>query len=283
MQFKRKKVNYKSKKRINVPEEERYICKNTHEPIIDEESFNTVQQILKKNKSFKGTKHDYLFKGLLYCAECGARLNITYSNYALKKYGEYRYTTICYSYSRLYSDICTRHSNSIFELEAVLINHIKSVCSRYINETLQNELVSIAKRKKLEELKQVNNEKKLETLEQKITDIGLYIKNLYMDKVKGVVSENDYISLVSDFTKDRDNLIKEKEELIKIIQNEKPIKDETAKIEKLAKEFLSLEKPTKQLLNELIEKITISENKEINIYFKFNELNDMKKESKKIA
>ena len=283
VQFKRKKVNYKSKKRINVPEEERYICKNTHEPIIDEESFNTVQQILKKNKSFKGTKHDYLFKGLLYCAECGARLNITYSNYALKKYGEYRYTTICYSYSRLYSDICTRHSNSIFELEAVLINHIKSVCSRYINETLQNELVSIAKRKKLEELKQVNNEKRLESLEQKITDIGLYIKNLYMDKVKGVVSENDYISLVADFTKDRDNLIKEKEELIQIIQNEKPIKDETAKIEKLAKEFLSLEKPTKQLLNELIEKITISENKEINIYFKFNELNDMKKESKKIA
>ena len=104
-----------------------------------------------------------------------------------------------------------------------------------------------------------------------------------MDKVKGVVSENDYISLVADFTKDRDNLIKEKEELIQIIQNEKPIKDETTKIEKLAKEFLSLEKPTKHLLNELIEKITISENKEINIYFKFNELNDMKKESKKIA
>ena len=61
--------------------------------------------------------------------------------------------------------------------------------------------------------KQMNNEKRLETLEQKITDIGLYIKNLYMDKVKGVVSENDYIALVADFTKDRDKLIKEKEEL----------------------------------------------------------------------
>ena len=55
------------------------------------------------------------------------------------------------------------------------------------------------------------------------------------------------------------------------------------KIEKIAKEFLSLEKPTKQLLNELIEKITISENKEINIYFKFNKLNEMKKIKKKIA
>ncbi|MGN1352025.1 MAG: recombinase family protein [Clostridia bacterium] len=283
VQFKRRKINYKSKRRITVPEEERYICKGTHQAIIDEEDFNTIQNILKKNKSFKGTKHDYLFKGLLYCAECGARLNITYSNYALKKYGEYRYTTICYSYSRLYSDICTRHSNSIPELEEVLIKHIKEVCKRYINENLQDELISMAKKQKQLELKQISNEKRLETLEQKIADIGLYIKNLYMDKVKGVVSENDYISLVSDFTKDRDNLIKEKEELITIINNQKPQIDETAKIEKLAKEFISLEKPTKQLLNELIEKITISENKEINIYFKFNELNEMKELKKKIA
>ena len=276
VQFKRRKINYKSKRRITVPEEERYICRGTHEAIINEESFNAVQNILKKNKSFKGTKHDYLFKGLLFCSECGARLNVTYSNYALKKYGEYRYTTICYSYSRLYSNICTRHSNSIPELEEVLIKHIKEVCSRYINENLQDELINMAKKQKQLELKQISNEKRLETLEQKISDIGLYIKNLYMDKVKGVVIENDYISLVADFTKDRDNLIKEKEELIKIINNQKPQIDETAKIEKLAKEFLSLEKPTKQLLNELIEKITISENKEINIYFKFNELNEMK-------
>lgn len=283
VQFKRRKINYKSKRRITVPEEERYICRGTHEAIIDEESFNAVQNILKENKSFKDTKHDYLFKGLLFCSECGARLNVTYSNYALKRYGEYRYTTICYSYSRLYSDICTRHSNSIPELEEVLIKHIKEVCSRYINENLQDELISMAKKQKQFELKQITNEKKLETLEQKISDIGLYIKNLYMDKVKGVVSENDYVSLVADFTKDRDNLIKEKEELIKIINNQKPQIDETAKIEKLAKEFLSLEKPTKQLLNELIEKITISENKKINIYFKFNELNEMKEIKKKIA
>lgn len=277
VQFKRRKINYKSKRRITVPEEERYICKGTHEAIIDEESFNAVQNILKKNKSFKGTKHDYLFKGLLFCSECGARLNVTYSNYALKKYGEYRYTTICYSYSRLYSDICTRHSNSIPELEEVLIKHIKEVCSRYINENLQDELINMAKKQKQLELKQISNEKRLETLEQKISDIGLYIKNLYMDKVKGVVNENDYISLIADFTKDKDNLIKEKEELIKIINNQKPQINETAKIERLAKEFLSLERPTKQLLNELIEKITISENKEINIYFKFNKLNEIKK------
>jgi len=239
-----------------------------------------IQNILSKNKSFKKTKHDYLFKGLLYCAECGARLNVTYSNYALKKYGEYRYTTICYSYSKLYSDICTRHSNKIADLEAILIKHIKEVCSNYIKDTLQDELISIAKRKRQEEIKKVNYEKRLETLEQKIADLGLYIKNLYVDKVKGIVSEEDYVSLVADFTNDRDNLTKEKQEITQILSNQKPQKDESAKIEKLAKEFLALEKPTKQLLNELIEKITITEDKQINIYFKFSELNENKNAKK---
>ena len=164
-----------------------------------------------------------------------------------------------------------------------MIKHIKEVCTKYVNENLADELITMAKRKRMQELKQIGNEKRLETLEQKITDIGLYIKNLYMDKVKGVVSENDYIALVADFIQDRDKLVKEKEELIAVISNQEVRQDDTLKIEKLAKEFLSLEKPTKQLLNELIEKITISENKEINIYFKFNELNEMKEVNKKIA
>lgn len=148
VQLKRKKVNYKSKVRVKVPIEDRIICKGTHEAIISVEEFESVQKILSKNKSFKGTKHDYLFKGLLYCAECGSRLNITYSNYALKKYGEYRYTTICYSYSRLYSDICTRHSNNMVVLEKILIDHIKEVCERYISKDLSSELLKLANQEK---------------------------------------------------------------------------------------------------------------------------------------
>lgn len=159
MQFKRRKVNYKSKRRIEVPEEERYICKGTQEEIIDQEDFDKVQEILKGNKSFKGTKHDYLFKGLLYCAECGARLNVTYSNYALKKYGEYRYTTICYSYSRLYSDICTRHSNSIPVLEEILIEHIKTVCKKYLQKDLSDELLKLAQKEKMQRLQMQSDEK----------------------------------------------------------------------------------------------------------------------------
>lgn len=277
VQFKRKNVNYKSKIRIKVPEEERVICKGTHEAIITEEEFDKVQQILGKNTSFKGTKHDYLFKGMLFCAECGARLNVTYSNYALKKYGEYRYTTICYSYSRLYSDICTRHSNSIPVLEELLISHIKEVCKKYISKDLPDELIKIAQQEKRKQQEQFDAQKRIEELEQKIEDSSLYIKNLYKDKVKGIVSEADYIQLTQEFAKERDAYIHEKAKLEKYLTEKDTKQEDLSKLEKLAKEFISLEKPTKALLNDLIEKITISEDHEITIYYKFSELNQMEK------
>lgn len=275
VQFKRKSVNYKSKIRIQVPEEDRVICKNTHEAIIKEEDFAKVQNILKNNTSFKGTKHDYLFKGLLYCEECGARLNITYSHYALKKYNEYRYTTICYSYSRLYSDVCTRHSNSISVLEEVLISHIKEVCKEYLSNDLKNELVTLAEKEKREELEKISYEKKIKEIEQNINDSSLYIKNLYKDKVKGLISEMDYVELTKEFTKDREASLKEKDKYENLLKNKNRKNKDNKALEKIVREFISLEKPTKQLLNSLIDKITIKENHETKIYYKFSELNQI--------
>ena len=282
VQFKRKCVNYKSKIRINVPKEEQVICEGTHEPIIEKSDFYRVQELLKGNKSFKGTKHDYLFKGLLFCEECGARLNLTYSHYALKKYGEYRYKTICYSYSRLYKEACTRHSNSLPELEEVLINHIRGVCKEYITNDLQEELVKIAKREKRKELEKFNYKQRIKELEQKINDNSLYMKNLYKDKVKQIINDEEYISLTQEFTKERDNYIREKEELEnKIMVVDNSCIDIDNKLENLAKEFLSMKKPTKSLLNELIKKITISEDHKITIYYKFSELNSLEKNNTK--
>ncbi len=274
-QFKRKKVNYKSKLRISVPKEERVICKETHKAIINEEKFEKVQELISGNTSFKkGTKHDYLFKGLLYCAECGAKMYLTYSVYAYNKYGEYRYTTICYTYSKLFNK-CTRHSNSIPILEEILLDNIKKVCLRYIDSNLQNELVNIVNQERLQNDVIKEYKSKVENIDKKMEDISLCMKNLYMDKVKQLITEKDFQELSKSFENDRKKHQQEKERLIKLISKADVNKNEKDKIEKLAKEFISLEKPTKELLNELIEKITISEDNEITIYFKFKELNDI--------
>lgn len=274
-QFKRKKVNYKSKKRVTVPKEDRVICYNTHEPIIKKEDFDEVQKIITENKAFsKSTKHDYLFKGFLYCADCGAKLYLTYSDYAYKKYGEYRYTTVCYTYSKYYNQ-CSRHSNSIPILEKILIENIKKVCNAYLNRDLEKELIEMVEKENKKNVLEQEYNKKIDNIETKIEDLNLCIRNLYMDKVKNVITENDYIELSKNFTQERDKLINEKEELLKLSTNLKNDNNNKEEIEKDAKEFVSLKKPTKELLSRLIDKVTISEDNIITIYFKFKELTEI--------
>ena len=274
-QFKRKKVNYKSKKRVSVPKEDRVIRYNTHEPIIKKEDFDEVQKIIIENKTFsKSTKHDYLFKGFLYCADCGAKLYLTYSDYAYKKYGEYRYTTVCYTYSKYYNQ-CSRHSNSIPILENILIENIKKVCNAYLNRDLEKELIEMVEKENKRNVLEQEYNKKIDNIETKIEDLNLCIRNLYMDKVKNVITEKDYIELSKNFTQERDKLINEKEELLKLSTNLKNDNNNKEEIEKVAKEFVSLKKPTKELLSRLIDKVTISEDNIITIYFKFKELTEI--------
>ncbi len=273
-QFKRKNINYKSKVRITVPKEDRIICKNTHEAIIDKDTFYRVQELISGNSSFKGTKHDYLFKGLLYCAECGAKLYLTYSNYAFKKYGEYRYTTICYTHSKQYRH-CTRHSNKIDVLEKVLIQNIKNVCSKYINENLEQELIDVAKKNNEKDSFISQYETQIAEIEKKLQESRECIRSLYADKVKGILSENDFVILLSDFEKEVQNLNKAKDNLNIKIGKTKEMKNNNKEIETLARKFIALEAPTKELLNMLIDKVTITEDNEITIYFKFKELDDI--------
>ena len=97
----------------------------------------------------------------------------------------------------------------------MLIKHIKEVCQKYISNDLQDELVKLAKQEKRKERQKFDYEQRIKELEQKIEDNNLYMKNLYKDKVKGIVSEEDYINLTGEFAKDRDAYIKEKTELEK--------------------------------------------------------------------
>ena len=140
---------------------------------------------------------------------------------------------------------------------------------------MPDELIKIAQQEKRKQQEQFDARKAIEELEQKIEDSSLYIKNLYKDKVKGIVSETDYIQLTQEFAKDRDSYIEEKSKLEEQLNQKCAQKEDIGKLEKLANEFITLEKPTKALLHDLIEKITISEEHEITIYYKFSELNQM--------
>ena len=71
-----KKVNYKSKKIMIMPKEDRIIVKGMHTPIIDEETFNIVQDMIKSRTSVRTKTYDWLLKGIITCKECGKKLSV---------------------------------------------------------------------------------------------------------------------------------------------------------------------------------------------------------------
>jgi DNA invertase Pin-like site-specific DNA recombinase len=79
-----KKVNYKSKKIMLIPKENRIIVENMHTPIVDQETFNIVQDMIKSRTGVRANSYDWLLKGLIYCKECGKRLSLIPQKYPKK-------------------------------------------------------------------------------------------------------------------------------------------------------------------------------------------------------
>ena len=130
VQNKRNKVNYKIKKVVKNNPSDYIVVENTHEAIIDKDTFNEVQSKLPKNVGRCEKKEIHLLDGLLYCGDCGHRISVT-----PRRKKDNRCYTICNYYrSYMKKTLCTTHSNNYDKLEKIIINSLKEECLRYINK-----------------------------------------------------------------------------------------------------------------------------------------------------
>ncbi len=259
-QGKRKKVSYKSKKEIRVPKEDWIIVKNTHEAIIDEETFNTVQELLKKNKNNPLNKNDNLLKGFLYCKECGHKIGINTSSDKKRRY------CVCNYYSAHSKfKLCTPHSMNYDKLEYAVLEEIRKICKKYVDKTnFENKIKDIKKNNDIKEkvMKQLNN------LDIKIKQTTNYIDNLYIDKLDGHIDLKQYDRLTLKFKEELSRLDIKKKELYSKLNSSKEHKSK--EIGKMIEDFLLFKKPSRELLVNLIDRIDISQDKIVEINYKFS-------------
>lgn len=262
-QGRRKKVSYKSKKEIRVPKEDWIIIKNTHEPIIDEETFNTVQDLLQKNKNDPQNKNDHLLKGFLYCKECGHSIGINTSSDKKRKY-----CVCCYYTAHSKFGLCTPHSMNYDKLETAVLEELRKMCKEYIDVTTFESKVNEEKRKNNQQDKL---KRELSKMDLKINQVNNYIDKSYVDKMDGFITAEQYQRVTLKFKGELEELSSKKQELEKEISNigDEDIKKETEMTVKQMKEFLSLKNPSRELLVNLIDKIIISEDKTVEINYKF--------------
>ena len=260
------KVNYKSKKKITLDEKLWTIVENTHEALVDRETFNYVN-ILRKRKTrnyeIKTKREKRLLEGKLFCKECGNRLTVLY-----RRNQDY-WSINCNRYSRdPVRGRCYSHFFPYNYLEKQILDKINNIVSKLINELdleeLNNEITKNIYREK-ENIDEVIKSLKVE--KEKITN---KISMLYNDRCDGVISANVYKELASPYELKLKQIIEkiDEEELKKYTSrnNQSIIPNYIKKI----KELLDLNKPKRELIEVLIDKIVIDKDRNITIKFKYD-------------
>ena len=261
VQNKRSRISYKNRKIKSNPQEQWNIVENTHEPIIDKQVFNKVQKMVivqRYNRNEK--KHKFLLDGLLVCYECKHKIGVRG-----KKNG-YMFM-ICNNYRRNSKlGLCTSHGFSYDALEEKILQYIKNIFlainSKKIELNIKNNRTKQAYGKRLK---------------QKQIEINLIkdnIDQMYVDKLNNKISEEMYERLFDKLINEVKQKEKEYDELK--MQKEDNRQDNSKEIEKIVKEFLKVEKPTPEIMKVIINKIEIHQDKQVDIYFNFKKLNDLK-------
>lgn len=259
IQNKRSRINYKNRKLKENPKEQWFIVENTHTPIIDRKVFDAVQKMEITQKYNRNEKKNFtLLDGLLFCYECGHKIGI------INHTNRNAFFTICNNYRRNSKlRICTCHGFRYDYLEEKIISYIKNlfsdIDSKEIEFNLKNRSTIYDYKKMIEKIK-----KEIEMIKNKMD-------KMYMDKLDDKVSEEMYERVLQKYQDE----IKEKEQQYNELEERQKDSetDNTKQIKEIVKQFLSLEKPTPELMRVIVNKIMIHQDKQIDIIFNFKELN----------
>lgn len=269
-----KKPSYKSKKRIHTKKENWIIVPNSCPAIIDRETFEIAQNIYNRNKNQTNNTQDILLKGLVYCKECGHTIGFRQHKAHTKKDGNIIrvYGNCNYWSKHKYLEPCTPHNTKYYELEDLVLSEIKQICKKYLKTSnMSNILRNNDKTFKL--LKSMESRKR--ELEIEIELSTKKVDTIYKDKLDGIIDLEMYKRIYNEITQTticQKNEIKGIETTIYNINNK--IVDNSKHYDSVIKEYLSMKKPSIQLLTNIIDKIVIDEEQKIDIYYKFKPLNN---------
>ena len=190
-------TNFKLHKRKSTDEEEQYVFYNTHEPIISQELWDSVQRRRQRaNRTAARGTHTNRLSGYLYCADCGRRL--TLQTHYSKKDRSLQYSYRCGGYaSRVNS--CTAHSISVDNVEALILSTVKRFSRFVLNdeEAFAKELQALWNDKQADKPKQ--NQSELQRYRKRYDELTTLIRGLYENLISGLLPKRQYKQLMKQY------------------------------------------------------------------------------------
>ena len=273
--FKTRK-HFKDKKSKYVSEDKWLIFENTHEAIIDQETFDNVQRIRGNVKRYPDGWGEYHpLTGLMYCADCGSKMYVHRTNnyknipyYVCSNYKKVPCGTLCPSAHRIKAEVVL---NLIQETLKDIKNYLGEDNEAFIrsiqNEMEEKEKVEIEKQR----VRLINNKSRIQELERLMCRI-------YEDMILEKIPSSRYEILNSQYETEQRALSREIEDLEFVISRYENETDRARKFISLISRYENFNELTNTMINEFVEKIIIHERdrkgsqtskQKIEIYFNF--------------
>ncbi len=258
------KISYKSKKCLKQDRENWVVVENTHEPLIDKAAFEKVRLLLASRRHTRSRTYDFLLKGLIFCHECGYPMAVINRKNAA---GEDRLFFICRTYQRFTkAGVCTCHSIKEQVVTEAVLTKVREVCEAYLDPKKLQPIAADA----VEKARQAeNHEAEIHSLHGKIDSMTANLDKMYMDRLSGLLAEADFGRIYQRVKMERSSLEDKLKELES--QKESPVSTEERAGE-LVRQFLDSAYTSRELLVSLIERVELTEDKQIIIKFRFREL-----------
>lgn len=257
--FQTTKKSYKNKKQVRLPKEGWVIYRNTQEAIIDEKTFETVQQMRNVKRAYTKFNEPNMFSGLLYCADCGNRLTIQ----RIAKHREADNFS-CATYRKKKKGLCSSHRILVSELTEVVKSDLQKVCEYVFLHEKEFTDEYLSGSKKETEKFQTKTKAELKRLSERQEEIGKIIRKLYEDNVCGRIPDERFDFLAKSY-EDEGNELKQKIiELQNALSASVQDEEKLSKFLKVVKTYTEIQELTPEILNSFVERIYIGETERYN-------------------
>ena len=273
--FKTRK-HFKDKKSHYVPEDEWTIFENTHEAIIDQQTFDLVQKIRSKVRRYPdGWGEVAPLTGLLYCADCGGKMYVHRTNngkrisqYTCSQYTKVPVGTLCKTQHRINEDVVLSLVSEMLKAIAEYAKHDRAEFVRVVQEAQSSQQTAEVRKQRT----------RLAAAKQRVSELEVLLCKIYEDNILGKLSDSRYATLDAQYEKEQSELTAEISALEKAVRSYEKHEKDADRFIALIDKYENFDKLTIAMLNEFIEKILVHERdrkgstqttQEVEIYFNF--------------
>ena len=273
--FKTRK-HFKDKKSHYVPEDEWTIFENTHEPIIDQQTFDLVQKIRGNVRRYPdGWGEAAPLTGLLYCADCGGKMYVHRTNngkrisqYTCSQYSKIPVGKLCATQHRINEDVVLSLVSEMLKAIAEYAKHDRAEFVRVVQEAQSSQQTTEVRKQRT----------RLAAAKQRVSDLEVLLCKIYEDNILGKLSDSRYATLDAQYEKEQSELTAEISVLEKAVKSYEKHEKDADRFIALIDKYENFDKLTIAMLNEFIEKILVHERdrkgsiqttQEVEIYFNF--------------